>query len=164
MVAHQIIPKGDTTVDEAMNQFLRGMEQEAERKAQTMERLLSAADAAKVFSQPVTSGGYTVITAAEVGGGGGFGSGMGMGAPRGRRRRDAGQDEQAADQEERGTGAGIGGGGGGGSMGRPVSTIIIGPDGVEVRPVLDVTKLTLAALTAFGTVGALALKVLKARR
>jgi uncharacterized spore protein YtfJ len=164
MVAHQIIPKGDTTVDEAMTQFLRGMEQEAERKAQTMERLLSAADATKVFSQPVTSGDYTVITAAEVGGGGGFGSGMGMGAPHGRRRRDAAQDEQAVDQEGLATGAGIGGGGGGGSMGRPVSTIIIGPDGVEVRPVLDVTKLTLAALTAFGTAGALAVKMLKARR
>jgi hypothetical protein len=33
-------------------------------------------------------------------------------------------------------------------MGRPVAIIAIGPNGVTVRPVVDVTKAVLAALTA----------------
>ena len=32
-------------------------------------------------------------------------------------------------------------------MGRPVAVIAIGPDGVTVKPVVDVTKIGLAALT-----------------
>jgi hypothetical protein len=48
-------------------------------------------------------------------------------------------------------------------MGRPVAAIIVTADGVQVKPVLDVTKLALAALTAFGAMGVLALKVLKKR-
>jgi hypothetical protein len=43
---------------------------------------------------------------------------------------------------------GSGFGGGGGSMGRPVAIVTIGPSGVTVRPVVDVTKVALAALTA----------------
>jgi hypothetical protein len=35
-------------------------------------------------------------------------------------------------------------------MGRPVAIIAIGPDGVTVKPVVDVTKLVLAALTGLG--------------
>jgi uncharacterized spore protein YtfJ len=42
-------------------------------------------------------------------------------------------------------------GGGGGSSGRPVAIIIIGPDGVTVKPVVDVTKIALAGVTAWGT-------------
>ena len=48
-------------------------------------------------------------------------------------------------------------------MGRPVAAIVITPDGVEVKPLLDVTKVTLAALTAVGAMGLLALKILKKR-
>jgi hypothetical protein len=33
-------------------------------------------------------------------------------------------------------------------MSRPVAIVAIGPNGVTVRPVVDVTKLALAALTA----------------
>jgi uncharacterized spore protein YtfJ len=150
-------------VDDAMNQFLKNIESDSERKARNIERALSAADASRVFSQPVTSGDYTVITAAEVGGGGGFGGGMGFGA----RRAGKGPNAQEGDPVEgdpfKGKGAGSGGGGGAGSMGRPVATIVIGPDGVDVRPVLDVTKVGLAALTAFGTIGVLALKMLATR-
>lgn len=42
-------------------------------------------------------------------------------------------------------------GGGGGSSGQPVAIIIIGPDGVTVKPVVDVTKIALAGVTAWGT-------------
>jgi uncharacterized spore protein YtfJ len=46
--------------------------------------------------------------------------------------------------------AGGGGlGGGGGSHGRPVAVIVIGPNGVRVRPVVDVTKIGIAAVTTW---------------
>ncbi|MBN1630162.1 MAG: hypothetical protein JW990_10390, partial [Thermoleophilia bacterium] len=91
----------------------------------------------------------------------GFGSGMGFGPAGGPKSKAA--SEADASSEPAPVGGGGGGGGGGGSIGRPVATIIIGPDGVSVKPVFDVTKIGLAALTAFGAVGALALKVFKER-
>ena len=48
-------------------------------------------------------------------------------------------------------------------MGRPVATIVIGPDGVEVKPVLDVTKISLTALAVFAGLVALCSKMLKKR-
>jgi uncharacterized spore protein YtfJ len=112
-----------------------------------LERIFAAAQPGAVFGQPVQSGSYTLITAAEVSSGGGFGAGMGRGpAP----KADAGQSppaEAAPTPAEQSIGGG-GYGGGGGAMGRPVAVVAIGPDGVTVRPVVDVTKLTLAALTA----------------
>ncbi len=107
---------------------------------QAFERLLAAAQPGAVFGAPVQSGDYTLITASEVMAGGGFGTGFGMGGP----DTDA---ERAADSQPA---AGGGGGGGGGSSGRPVAAISIGPDGVQVKPIVDVTKLGLAALTAWG--------------
>src|SRR5689334_15802517 len=82
----------------------------------------SAAKPGVVFSPPVESNGYTVITASEVMGGGGFGMGAG-----------------GATHEAGGTGSGAGGGGG--AVSRPVAVISIGPNGVEVKPIVDVTKL-----------------------
>ena len=52
-----------------------------------------------------------------------------------------------------------GGGGGGGSSGRPVAAIVIGPDGVKIEPVVDVTKIGLAAIGAW-----LSIALLLARR
>ncbi|MBN1630087.1 MAG: hypothetical protein JW990_10010 [Thermoleophilia bacterium] len=142
-----------------LDELTRTMSQESEKTSQTMERVLAAADQSRVYSPPVSSGEYTVIAAAEVSAGGGFGSGMGFGPAGGPRSKAA--SETDASSEPVPTGGGGGGGGGGGSIGRPVATIIIGPDGVSVKPVFDVTKIGLAALTAFGAVGALALKVLR---
>jgi uncharacterized spore protein YtfJ len=50
--------------------------------------------------------------------------------------------------DEDGGGEGTGGGGGGRSFARPVAVIIASPDGVRVEPVVDVTKIALAAFTA----------------
>ena len=112
-----------------------------------LERILAAAQPGAVFGQPVQSGSYTLITAAEVTSGGGFGAGMGRGpAP----KPDAGQSPSAVaapTTAEQPIGGG-GYGGGGGAMSRPVAIVAIGPNGVTVRPVVDVTKLALAALTA----------------
>jgi uncharacterized spore protein YtfJ len=108
--------------------------------AHELEPLLDKVTAATrpnvAFSSPVEAHGYTVITASEVAAGGGFGFGSGSGpAP-----------------ESRETASGSGGGGGGGSMARPVAAIVIGPEGVKVRPVIDVTKLAIACITAWGAV------------
>jgi uncharacterized spore protein YtfJ len=107
--------------------------------APLLEKVLAAASPNVVFSQPVEAGGYTVITASEVFAGGGFGYGGGSGPT------DA--QTAAADAPQA---SGHGGGGGGGSSGRPVAVISIGPDGVKVDPVVDVTKLGIAAITAWG--------------
>jgi uncharacterized spore protein YtfJ len=69
----------------------------------------------------------TIVTATEVNVAISFGSGFGGGD---------GKD-------------GIGGGGGSGIWGyasaRPVSTISVGKDGVSVKPIIDITKIALAA-------------------
>ncbi len=114
-----------------------------EQSSEMLEKLLAAAQPGAVYSQPVVQGEYTVITASEVAAGGGFGFGMGIGTPAAARPGEGAPAQQ-------GNGDGGGAGGGGGSSGRPVAVIVIGPTGVEVKPVLDVTKIGLAALTTWG--------------
>lgn len=152
----------------AIDDLMASVEKEAEARLQVLQRLWSAADAGKVFGPPVSSDGYTVIPAAEVAGGGGFGSGMGFGPP-GRRMKagaqevtePAGADDTGVNGSAAVQGAGGGGGGGGGAMGRPVAVIVLGPEGVVVKPVVDVTKVTLTALGVFAATAALSLKLLK---
>jgi uncharacterized spore protein YtfJ len=84
---------------------------------------------------------------------------MGFGTPRA--RRGASPSESGESTSAAMEGAGGGGGGGGGSMGRPVAVIVVGPDGVEVKPVIDLTKLALTALGVFGAASALSMRILK---
>lgn len=104
-----------------------------------MERLFDITKPGAVFSQPVTQGQYTVITASEMtaGIGVGYGGGGGSGEPN--------PEGQAS-----GVGFGGGGGGGGGTLARPVAAIIVGPEGVRVEPIVDATKIAIAFFTAFG--------------
>lgn len=99
----------------------------------------------RVFGAPVQSGDQTVITASEVVLGLGMGMGLGMGSG----------SSPVMDTEggATGTGQGSGGGGGGGGMsrGRPVAAIVMGPEGVRVEPILDLTQVALAFFTMFGT-------------
>ncbi len=133
---------------------------QTENAAAIVDRIFSAARPGLVFGEPITSGSYTVITASEVTSGGGFGSGTGFG--RSEPRREAGTPEtQAAPSNLPSIGGGGGMGGGGGAVGRPVAVISIGPDGVSVRPIYDVTKVALAGLAAAGTVLAI---VMRSRR
>ncbi len=69
---------------------------------------------------------------------------MGQGAPRGNTGTLEGTQPVSPEH-----GAGFGFGGGGGAVGRPVAAIVIGPDGVKVRPVVDVTKIAIAAMTTW---------------
>jgi uncharacterized spore protein YtfJ len=130
-----------------------------EQAATMLEKIFAAAQPGAVYGQPVGAEGCTVITAAEVTSGGGFGMGMGLGPPSTPGSRAA-PTAEAVPPEDRQSGGAGGLGGGGGSMGRPVAIIAIGPDGVRVKPVVDVTKVALAGLTTCATM----LGLLRARR
>jgi uncharacterized spore protein YtfJ len=107
-----------------------------------LNRLFDVAKPSAAYSEPIQQGDYTVITASEVSVGMGLGQGFGSGT-----------DERQPSQEsptQRSNGEGGGGGGGGGSWSRPVAVISIGPGGVRVEPIVDVTKLGLAMFTMIG--------------
>ncbi len=98
----------------------------------TFDQLLSTANVNAVYSKPVRQGDTMVITAAETFSVMGFGVGEGSGQ----------QGEQK--------GGGSGGGGGGQAFSRPVAVIVCTPNGVSIQPVIDRTKLWMAAVTAIG--------------
>lgn len=100
----------------------------------TMQYFLSAGSVDAVYGVPVQQGDQMIIPAAEVLSIAGFGVGSGYGS--------------SGDSEDQGGGSG--GGGGGRVFSRPVAVIIAGPEGVRVKPVLDVTKVVLAWITALG--------------
>jgi uncharacterized spore protein YtfJ len=95
---------------------------------QALSRLVLTASADAVFGEPVVNGNTTVIPCSEVFIGMGMGSGGGP-------------------VDENGNQTGSGSGGGGGARSRPVAAIIITQDGVQVEPILDLTKIVLASLT-----------------
>jgi len=99
-----------------------------DQAADLVGRLFRVAEPGAVFSPPLTAHDRTLITASEVmiSMGAGFGSG-GEGAD-----------------------AGGGGGGGGFSSGRPVAVVVVDAFGVQVKPVFDLTKVGIAAVTALG--------------
>jgi uncharacterized spore protein YtfJ len=103
---------------------------------ETMDRFLEIANVEAVYAEPVEHGDTLIIPAAEVLCGMGFGAGYGFG-----------KSEQA---DEPAQGGGGGGGGGGRTFSRPVAVIVVSPQGVRVEPVIDITKIGLAALTAAG--------------
>ncbi len=98
----------------------------------TMKRFLEAGSVRAVYGEPSTYGDITIIPAAEVVCAMGFGLGSGM--------------------SETGQGKGSGAGGGGGIQSRPVAAVVITPNGVRIQPIVDVTKVWLAALTTAGFV------------
>lgn len=152
-------------VNESVGELMEKVSKDSQGRADTMERLLSAADSAKVFGPPVVSGQSTVITAAEVAAGGGFGSGLGFGLQNMSKGRHPEENVEAGGTagEEIPVGAGGGGGGGGGSMGRPVAVITVTPEGIRVKPVLDVTKISLTAMAALMSLAVLAIKMFRKR-
>lgn len=101
---------------------------------EVMNRFIGTAHVTSVYGEPVQVGDTTIITTAEVVGGLGFGMGSGSGP-----ELEGGQAP-----------GGSGGGGGGYVQARPVAVIVASPEGVRVEPVVDVAKIALAALTAFG--------------
>ncbi len=139
--------------------FLSFADKRDETLSRVVEKIYSAAQPGAVYSEPVVSGNYTIITASEVTAGGGFGSGLGFGPTKGPAEKQPGEEVSQAQQTSRG---GIGGGGA--SSGRPVAIIIIGPDGVTVKPVLDLTKIALTSITAVGAMLVSLRRILKASK
>jgi uncharacterized spore protein YtfJ len=109
-----------------------------------VNHFLEAAAVEAVYGEPVRNGETLVIPAAEVVSALGFGMGAGGGTAS--ERSPAGEDKESA----RSGGSGGGGGGGGRVLSRPVAVIILTPDQVRIEPIVDITKLGLAALTAVG--------------
>lgn len=129
-------------MSEKMNQLIMESVPNQEAMNELLGNLFETAQPTAVFSQPVTQGEYTVITASEATAvfGAGYGGGAGIG--------------EAGDGEETAPNGGYGGGGGGGgtAMSRPVAAITIGPNGVHVEPIMDPTKIAIAMFTALGAV------------
>jgi uncharacterized spore protein YtfJ len=94
-----------------------------------LTRIFGEATPGTVFTAPERVGDAVVISAAAWERGGGFGFGGGTG-----------------DEPGKGRGSGAGGGGGGGFQGRPVAVIRIDPNGLQVTPVIDFTKIGVTAL------------------
>ena len=107
----------------------------------TLEKFLEVASVEAVYGEPVQHADQIVIPCAEIVCGLGFGIGTGFGVNEGQ-----GEDDNPA----KNAGGGGGGGGGGHVLSRPVAVIVASPEGVRVDPVVDVTKVALAALTAGG--------------
>jgi uncharacterized spore protein YtfJ len=149
-------------MSEEFNEVMVTAVKNQEQAAELVEKLFAVAQPGAVYSEPVTAEGYTVITASEVSVGMGFGYGIGGGSGEARRRKMGREDEP----QDEGSEAGVGGGGGGGgaSMGRPVAAITISPEGVQVEPVVDVTKIGLAFFTTIGSMFFMLSKMRKASR
>jgi len=124
-------------------------EKSQERAAQVVEKLFDVAQPGSVYAEPVTVGDHTLITASEVSVGMGFGLGFGGGEGRSTPSQEMSEEESEPGGE--GTGMGGGGGGGGASLARPVAVISVGPEGVQVEPVVDPTKIAIALFTTLGT-------------
>lgn len=148
-----------------------------EQGFELLHKLVAVAQPDAVFAQPVTVGEYTLINTAEVSAGLGFGGGSGgctcgcgndcdcdcgsgcdCDSPA-ENENNAGNLPEAETSGGGGSGGGMGGGGG--AMARPVAAIVIGPTGVKIEPIVDVTKIVLAFLT---TLGAMAVMVSRINR
>ncbi len=119
-------------------ELILGVEQAFDVIQDTMNTFLEAASVNAVYGQPIENGDTLIIPAAEILSGIGFGTGAGYGP------------QSAEGEKQQKTGGGGGGGGGGRVLSRPVAVIISSPEGVRVEPVVDATKIALAALTASG--------------
>src|SRR5262249_52454845 len=71
--------KGARIVMETTSTQFTLAEQREAQLSKVLEKIYSAAQPGAVYSEPVTAGNYTVITASEIVAGGGFGSGFGFG-------------------------------------------------------------------------------------
>ncbi len=131
-----------------------------EQSKEVVEKLFAVTQPGAVYSEPVMDGDYTVITTSEVSVGMGFGYGVGGdSAPEPAQGQTESADEPGADEGASGLGSR-----GGVSMERPVAVISIGPEGVRVEPVRDVTKMGLALLTTAGAMLMMLGKMRKASR
>lgn len=124
----------------------------------TLGEFLQSASVDAVYGTPIQDGDTLIIPAAEVLTVMGFGVGSGRGTGY---SKETDSDEEQSDEMSEGSGSG--GGGGGRVLARPAAVIISTPEGVRVEPVVDVTKLGLAALTAAGFMVGMLLRMMNPR-
>lgn len=125
----------------------------------TLGEFLDTASVDRVYGEPLREGDLTVIPTAEVVVGLGFGVGFGGG------QGPVDDDEAEPDKGGETTAGGFGGGGGGGrTLSRPVAIVVVSPDGVLVEPVVDVTKIAIASITAAGFMMATLMGILSPKR
>ena len=116
----------------------------------TMAAFFDTASVDRVYGEPLAKGNLTIIPTAEVLTVMAFGAGFGVGP----------SDES----EDEGDSSGGGGGGGGKTLARPTAVVVVSPEGVYVEPVVDRTKVLLAAITALGFMMATLLGFLSPRK
>lgn len=135
---------------------------------ENVERLLGKAGVGTSFSTPIDVGDRTIITAAEAYVIGGSGLGIGFGNPAANEppadEKTSGKESPKPSVAAYGVDGGGGGGGGGISFSRPVAAIVIGQDSVEIKPIIDATKLGLAFLTTLGGMAFLWLRIRRSGR
>lgn len=107
---------------------------------ESLRRMMESVRADAIFGAAVEREGVTIIPCVSVQAGFGAGGGAGAGPT------PANQATGAPTNQSVGSGIG----GGGGARGRPVATIVLSQGHVRVLPVLDITRLAIAAMTTAG--------------
>ena len=126
---------------------------------ESVKTLVSKADVQAVYGTPFEIGDTLVIPAAEIISAVGFGFGSGDFETEPNLEKDTDSENQMP-----ASGTGGGGGGGGYSFSRPVAMIVVNQNGVHVQQVVDMTKITLAAISAFGFMAATIAGFFRSRR
>jgi uncharacterized spore protein YtfJ len=118
----------------------------------TLEKFLDAASVDMVFGKPIKYGNTFIIPSAELVAALGFGVGAGKFEGTKGQQEEGEEDKEKQGEEVKKVRSGNTGGGGGGGrvFSRPVAVIVASPDGVVIKPIVDTTKIALAALTAAG--------------
>ncbi len=135
--------------------------EQQEKSLQQFDRLLLNSRPDAVFGKSMSVGNSQIFTASETFSTLGFGFGVGGGES-----EERASETTAEPMHQEGGPGGAGGGGGGGGMttGRPVAIVRVDNEGVMVEPVVDVTKIALAAFTALGTMFLMFSKMIKGAR
>jgi|YNPMSStandDraft_1061717.scaffolds.fasta_scaffold167007_1 uncharacterized spore protein YtfJ len=125
----------------------------------TLSRFLDVANVNRVYGEPIREDEVTIIPTAEIIAGLGFGMGFGAGSS-----PAEGEEKQHPDEAAMASGSGGGGGGAGKSVSRPVAVVVVSHGNVYVEPVVDITKVALATITAAGFMMATLLGFLSPQR
>lgn len=115
----------------------------------TLDTFLGSATVDSVYGPAIEKGDSVIIPTAEVLSVLGFATASGY-------RSNPEQNEKNGSAR-----GGSGGGGGGKVFSRPVAVVVASSEGVRIEPVIDITKISLAALTAAGFMVGMLVRMLR---